>query len=162
MKPSGCPSVLVLRVAKWMDGRMDKYLPLLQDLVPYRGRCHASPHENQGESRAGQGNRWPFDAFGLLIWARIHNFRPFWSSLRPQNMRPICISKKQKNCWIIGQENIWMHQIYGKFNRDPKQPKIGKMTNMLNSGPFWSPYKPCMALRGAKTIGKSCWYLVST
>ena len=25
-------------------------------------------HENQGESRAGQGNRWPFDALGLLIW----------------------------------------------------------------------------------------------
>ena len=32
-------------------------LPILQDFVPYRGRCPASPHENQGESRAGQGNR---------------------------------------------------------------------------------------------------------
>ena len=42
-------------------------LPILQNFVPYRGHCPASPHENQGESRAGQGNRWPFDAFGLLI-----------------------------------------------------------------------------------------------
>ena len=56
------------------DGRTDERtnertenLPILQDFVPYRGRCPASPHENQGESRAGQGNRWPFDAFGLLI-----------------------------------------------------------------------------------------------
>ena len=32
-------------------------LPILQDFVPYRGRCPASPHENQGESRAGQVNR---------------------------------------------------------------------------------------------------------
>ena len=40
---------------------------ILQDFIPYRGRCPASPQENQGESRAGQGNRWPFDAFGLLI-----------------------------------------------------------------------------------------------
>ena len=31
-------------------------LPILQDFVPYWGRCPASPHENQGESRAGQGN----------------------------------------------------------------------------------------------------------
>ena len=31
-------------------------LPILQDFVPYRGRCPTSPHENQGESRAGQGN----------------------------------------------------------------------------------------------------------
>ena len=41
-------------------------LPILQDFVPYQGRCHSSPHENQ-ESRAGQGNHWPFDAFGPLI-----------------------------------------------------------------------------------------------
>ena len=32
-------------------------LPILQDFVPYQGRCPACPHENQGESRAGQGNR---------------------------------------------------------------------------------------------------------
>ena len=56
------------------DGRMDERtngqtenLPILQDFVPYWGRCPASPRENQGERRAGQGNRWPFDAFGLLI-----------------------------------------------------------------------------------------------
>ena len=29
------------------------------------------PHEHQGESRAGQGNRWPSDAFGLLIYLSI-------------------------------------------------------------------------------------------
>ena len=42
------------------DGRTNvrtENLPILQDFVPYRGRCPASPHENQGESRAGQGNR---------------------------------------------------------------------------------------------------------
>ena len=52
------------------DGQTDGWtenLPILQNFVPYRGRCPTSPHENQGESRAGQGNRWPFDAFGLLI-----------------------------------------------------------------------------------------------
>ena len=38
------------------NGRTEN-LPILQDFVPYRGRCPASPHENQGESRAGQGNR---------------------------------------------------------------------------------------------------------
>ena len=51
----------------WTKKRTEN-LPILQDFVPYGGRCPASPHENQGESRAGQGNRWPFDAFGLLIW----------------------------------------------------------------------------------------------
>ena len=33
--------------------------PSLYRTVPYWGRCSASPHENYGESRAGQGNRWP-------------------------------------------------------------------------------------------------------
>ena len=32
-------------------------IPILQDFVPYWGRFPASPHENQGESRAGQGSR---------------------------------------------------------------------------------------------------------
>ena len=44
----------------WMaqgGGERTENLPILQDFVPYRGRCPASPHENQGESRAGQGNR---------------------------------------------------------------------------------------------------------
>ena len=55
---------------KQMYKRMEN-LPILQDFDPYWGRCPASPHENQGESIAGQGNRWPFDAFGLLINIRI-------------------------------------------------------------------------------------------
>ena len=42
-------------------------LSILQDFVTYRDPCPASLYENQRESRAGQGNRWPFDAFGLLI-----------------------------------------------------------------------------------------------
>ena len=51
----------------WLDGpeggtdgqtkKRTENLPILQDFVPYRGRCPAFPHENQGESRAGQGNR---------------------------------------------------------------------------------------------------------
>ena len=41
---------------EWTDERTEN-LPILQDFVPYRGRCPACPHENQGESRAGQGNR---------------------------------------------------------------------------------------------------------
>ena len=48
------------RTNEWTNKRTDKRtenLPILQDFVPYRGRCPASPHENQGESRAGQGNR---------------------------------------------------------------------------------------------------------
>ena len=49
---------------KQMYERME-ILPILQDFDPYWGRCPASPHENQGESIAGQGNRCPFDAFGL-------------------------------------------------------------------------------------------------
>ena len=50
-------------LAGWPRGgnrRTDKQtenLPILQDFIPYRGRCPANPHENQGESRAGQGNR---------------------------------------------------------------------------------------------------------
>ena len=32
-------------------------LPILQDFVPYWGRCPDSPHENKGEIRVGQGNR---------------------------------------------------------------------------------------------------------
>ena len=47
-------------VDKWMDEQIDQWtenLPILQDFVPYRSRYPASPHENQGESRAGQGNR---------------------------------------------------------------------------------------------------------
>ena len=47
-----------------MDGQTDvrtdirmENLPILQDFVPYRGCCPASTHENQGERRAGQGNR---------------------------------------------------------------------------------------------------------
>ena len=40
----------------WTNERTEN-LPILQDFVPYWGRCLASPHENQGESRAGQGNR---------------------------------------------------------------------------------------------------------
>ena len=32
-------------------------LPILQDFVPYQGRCPAFPHQNPRESRAGQGNR---------------------------------------------------------------------------------------------------------
>ena len=38
------------------SGRTEN-LPILQDFVPYRGRCPASPHENQGERKVGQGNR---------------------------------------------------------------------------------------------------------
>ena len=41
---------------KLTNGRTEN-LPILQNFVPYQGRCPASPHENQGESRAGQGNR---------------------------------------------------------------------------------------------------------
>ena len=48
----------------WMaqrgNGRTDECtenLPILQDFVPYWGRCPAPPHENQEESKAGQGNR---------------------------------------------------------------------------------------------------------
>ena len=40
-------------------------------LCPLSGPLPCFPHENQGESRAGQGNRWPFDAFRLLI---MHSF----------------------------------------------------------------------------------------
>ena len=43
-------------------------IPILQDFIPYRGHCPASP---QGESRAGQGNGCPFDAFGLLIFSWV-------------------------------------------------------------------------------------------
>ena len=47
-------------IDRQMDGRTDrqtKNLPILQDFVPYRGCYPTYPHENQGESRAGQGNR---------------------------------------------------------------------------------------------------------
>ena len=67
MAPEG---VMDGRTDEQMYGRTDvrtENLPILQDFVPYRGRYPASPHENQGKSRAGQGNRRPFDAFGLLI-----------------------------------------------------------------------------------------------
>ena len=74
--PSIIPSVrLSIRPLCWLDLRpgwmaqrgghtyvqtneQTENLPILQDFVPYRSRCPASePHENQGESRAGQGNR---------------------------------------------------------------------------------------------------------
>ena len=66
-------------------------------LCPLLGLLPCFPHENQGESRAGQGNRWPFDAFGLLlnlfvmIWGNISqvwfqhlifgHFGQFWEKL---------------------------------------------------------------------------------
>ena len=63
-QPASQPS---LRLQAWLDGpevgtdgQMDERmenLPILQDFVPYRGCWPACPHENQGESRAGQGNR---------------------------------------------------------------------------------------------------------
>jgi len=36
---------------EWMDGQMNgtENLYILQDFVPYPGRCPASPHENQEE-----------------------------------------------------------------------------------------------------------------
>ena len=37
--------------------RQTENLPILQEFVPYRDRWPASPHEYQGVSRAGQGNR---------------------------------------------------------------------------------------------------------
>ena len=40
---------------EWTN-RLTENVPILQDFVPYQGGCPASPHENQGESRAGQGN----------------------------------------------------------------------------------------------------------
>ena len=42
-------------------------LPILQDFVPYWGRCPASPMKTE-KSRAGQRNRWPFDTFGRLFF----------------------------------------------------------------------------------------------
>ena len=51
-------------IAQGGNGRTDERtygwtenLPTLQDFVSYWGRCPACPHENKGESRAGQGNR---------------------------------------------------------------------------------------------------------
>ena len=52
--PLGLPA----RSEAQLDGRTNEYtenLPILQDFVPYRGRCPACPHENQGESRVEQG-----------------------------------------------------------------------------------------------------------
>ena len=43
------------RMNKRTNGQTEN-LPILQDFVPYRGRCPACPLENQGESRAGQEN----------------------------------------------------------------------------------------------------------
>ena len=54
-----------------MDGRTDgqtENLPILQDFVPYWGRCPACPHENQEESRAGQGNGWCLWATLTVLW----------------------------------------------------------------------------------------------
>ena len=55
---------------EWTN-RLTENVPILQDFVPYQGGCPASPHENQGESRAGQGNCWPFDTFGQLFHIQI-------------------------------------------------------------------------------------------
>ena len=48
---------------KQTDERTEN-LPILQDFVPYQGRCPASPHENQGISspKASNGQRFPFPA----------------------------------------------------------------------------------------------------
>ena len=55
---------------EWTN-RLTENVSILQDFVPYQGGCPASPHENQGESRAGQGNCWPFDTFGQLFHIQI-------------------------------------------------------------------------------------------
>ena len=57
----GSPDYVVGWMARgWTYGRTigrTENHPILQDFVPYQGRCPASPLENQGESKAGQGNR---------------------------------------------------------------------------------------------------------
>ena len=59
--PLGHPARPEAQRGERMDGRTDIRTygksPHSKGLVPYRGSCPASPHENQG-SRAGQGNRW--------------------------------------------------------------------------------------------------------
>ena len=73
---AGCNAILknfaalFLRGGEWAN-RLTENVPILQDFVPYQGGCPASPHENQGESRAGQGNCWPFDTFGQLFHIQI-------------------------------------------------------------------------------------------
>ena len=48
------------------DGQMD-FFPILQDFVPYQDCCPASHSCKLPNAKAGQGNRWPYDAPGDWI-----------------------------------------------------------------------------------------------
>ena len=55
-------------------GQMYRKSPHSKDLVSYWGRCPASPHENQGESRAGKGTAdhlMPLGYFFLLAFLLV-------------------------------------------------------------------------------------------
>ena len=56
-----------------MEGQMEN-LPIIQDFVPYRGRCSASPHENQGEEQ-GKGTADHLMPLGYLLLLRIRNLK---------------------------------------------------------------------------------------
>ena len=52
------------------DGRMDgqtENLPLLQDFVPYRGRCPASPMKTKEKVEQGKGTADHLMPFGYLF-----------------------------------------------------------------------------------------------
>ena len=47
-------------------------LPILQDFVPYRGRCPASPHKNQGKVEQGKGTADHFIIRLLVTIQRLY------------------------------------------------------------------------------------------
>ena len=53
-----------------MDGRTNERtenLPILQDFVPYWGRCPASPHENKEKEEQGKGTADHLMPLGYLF-----------------------------------------------------------------------------------------------
>ena len=50
-----------------MDEQMNGKSPHLQDFVPYRGRCPASPHENKEKEEQGKGTADHLMPLGYLL-----------------------------------------------------------------------------------------------
>ena len=58
----------------WTDGRTEN-LPILQDFVPYQGRCPASPHENKEEKEQSKGTADHLMPLGYLFHDGISSKR---------------------------------------------------------------------------------------
>ena len=92
-------------------------LPIIQD---YRGRCPASSHKRQEESRAGKENRWPFEILNSFSMISM----PF----------PIEFCEKKN----VGWTDQWTD---GRTDRQTDRPTHGWTDPHIEMrGCIWNPF----------------------